>query len=254
MMIGMGFYTHKDYAALQDKVVTDGVTRPSYEQRVKENGWMRNMDSKDGAWSTMAIFYNYRNDAGSEDYGFYNWKDPATFKQTKFGTTTYTSMDGVAGNGSTGRYESGWRPSTSTHYQLSNASICYDLLTNAAGVHLGANSLPSLNYNYVNGLTQITRINQDSATTLGPNNPGVGHWIMNKTTANADDLYKNGVLDRTTAVTQEATRGTSTVFTFCRNEGGTPNNYSACKIGYQCWGDAIPDPAKFHASLAIFKL
>lgn len=253
MIVGMGQYTHKDYAALQDKAVADGVTRPSYEQRVKENAWMRNMDSKDGAWTGRGAFWNFRNDSGAEDYGLYNWKDPATFKLIKTGTLTYTSMDGMKGDGTTGYYNTSYTPFNSSVWGLGNCSIAYDLLTNASGIHIGSNAV-AVNYNTINGLTQVTRLNQDSSANVVPANPGVGRWIMNKTTSLLNDFYKNGSLDASRVVPEEAVKSNRAFAIFCRNNTGTFELFSAVKIGYVTFGAGILNPASFDASLVNFKL
>lgn len=253
MIIGMGQYMHKDYARLQDQAVTDGVTRPSYEQRVKENAWMRNMDSKDGAWATTSRHYNFRSDA-VEDYGYYNWKDPTTDKIVKSGTVTWTSMDGSQGNGSSGRYNTSFQANDGGGWALSNCSIRYDLLTTASGVHLGSNQAVGSGYNLISGVAQVTRLNStNSATALTPANPGAGHWVMQKPSALVDDAYKNGSLDATTATTQEGSLASSAMQIFCRLNSGSPSDYSACKIGYVAFGAAIADNAAYNNSLTIFK-
>lgn len=253
MIIGMGQYVHKDYAALQDKVVTDGVSRPSYEQRVKENAWMRNLDSYAGAWTTRNVFYNFRHDGG-QDYGYYNWRNPAAHKLGKSGTVTHTSMLGDKGDGSTGVYDTSWNPSTNggSGWGISNVGISYDLITNASGVHFGSNTTGT-NYNYVNGTTQVTRINQSSSGNPTPTSPGIGHFTCNKTTALLNDFYKNGSSNGSIAATELGSLSSANMLIFARRDSGTATNFSACEIGYLSWGGPVPDPAKLHTSLVQFK-
>lgn len=250
MIIGMGQYMHKDYAALQDKVVTDGVTRPSYEHRVKENAWMRNMDSKDQAWATRDIFYNFRNDAG-EAYSLYNWKNPSANKLTKTGTVTWTSMDGSQGNGTNGRYStSPWTPDAGPNQAGGNIGLTYDLIS-GSGYCCGVNRSGIDYYHGSSGSSKLGETNVSTGVVF--TNPGAGHWIANKNSANTDQAYKDGVSDAGPVTVADQARPPLAMLLFCRNNNGTAQDFASTKLGYLSSGARIPYPSLFHQSLQFFK-
>lgn len=253
----MGVYTHKDYAALQDKVVTDGVARPSYERRVNENALIRNLDSYAGQWTNRSVFWNFRNDAATQAYSQYNWRNPLVYKLSYTNSPSWDGL-GFTGNGSNQALNTGWAPNLSgaAGFNLSTtvgASFTYDLLTNASGIHFGANGVSTF-WNQINGLTMTVRINQNSGLNVGPLNPGAGHWIINKTAAASQEYYKNGVLDDSDSSNETSSLNGNAIYIFCRNDNGTAATFSACKIGSLSFGAAVTDTAKFYACIVQFKL
>jgi hypothetical protein len=253
MIIGMGQKMHVSYATLLDKVGVDGVAKPSYYQRVKENAWIRNMDTKDGQWDIMDVFYNFRNDSGGEAYGLYNWKDPYNYKLTKTGTVTYTSMDGCNGNGTTGRYSTApWSPNTGPNAAHGNMSFSLDRLSVGGGGQLAACNRSGQDYvSFSGAIAKIAETNGSAGITA--TSGGTGHWICQKNSINSNSLYKDGALDAGPTACTDESRPTTTLTIFARNNNGTVTDFCSNKIGYFQFGQRITNPAAFHASLQIFK-
>lgn len=256
---GNGRYAHPAYIAVLDRATSDGFTKPSHLQRLKHCALIRNLDSKDDVWRHKEVYYNFIND-GSEEFGYYNWVDPNDGNNvaTKGGTTTWTSNNGVAGNGSTGVYTTNYFLGEEGKYTQNDASMTLDIITvstsGANTYYFGVNDATSDSYTFINQ-GNGTRLNAPAATTVTPSSPGAGFWTVIRDNSADIDFYKNGSSTNLAVAQTSDVPSTNNVSILARYNGVSNIDHTNGRIGQLSFGRSMSSTeiAAEYASWNIFK-
>ena len=164
-----------------------------------------------GIWALLDIYYVMA--AHDEQASRLNWKNPAAFTLEANGVITFTADRGWQGDGSSGYLDTGWIPSVNgVNYQLNSASFGGYSRTDIAedsqimGVskttttQAASQLLPRRPANVF-----LSRINQlVLGGTGGASANSLGLFVARRSASNSHQLYKNGVLQSTSADTPTA--------------------------------------------------
>lgn len=121
-----------------------------------------------------------------------NWMLPGTFNLTVEGTPTFTADQGYTGNGTDGRLNTGWNPSTNgVNFQLNSAHMgLWVRTTSAAGedrCDMGVSNFRMDTWRAAN--TLLTRANH--ATSIQVSNNTAGYFCTNRSASDAIQIRKN---------------------------------------------------------------
>lgn len=230
----MGQKAHPDYLRVLVQARADGVATPSYRQIIKHNCMVRRMDTYAGAWDHWDCVYLFQQNA-SEAFGYYNWKDPSTYKITKSGTVTWTSDVGSAGNASSGVYATGYVGGGSTKFQQNNCSITASISGATVGsqIYLGKGT-STTSLTRVNG-SRGCRLNCNSSATVVSSTGSFASFQRNN--SSTVDSYANGVLEGS-GVSQTSSAISAFPFSiFAYNGDGTNQFFTNGTIKFVAFGE-----------------
>lgn len=224
---------HKDYLAVLSEATAQGDTAPDYSQKWKQNRLLRDLVDA-SIWTALDLFYVLAHN-GTESYGFLNWKAPTTFRATKVGTTTFTTNDGVKGNGSTGRYSLNYAPGTNgVNWTQNNAGFFVQVKESTGATDFVCGSGDAAN---AKGNIFRPRSTTDSASHILNNdtvqNPssitdGSGLWLVSRVSSTRFDIFRNGTsqVSYTTGVNTTG-RTTFNIQLFCANINGGVSGFTS---------------------------
>lgn len=231
---------HKDYLAILSEAIVQGDTAPDYSQKLKQNRLVRDLVDAN-IWSSLDILYILAHN-GTESFSYLNWKAPTTFRATKSGTTTFTTNDGVKGNGSTGRYSLNYAPGTNgVNWTQNNAGFfvqCKET-TGATDFVCGSGNAASAMGNSFRPRSTTDsashQLNNDTPQNPASITDGSGLWHVSRVSSSRFDIFRNGVsqISYTTSVT---TTGLTTfnIQLFCSNINGSISGFSSKTL--RCYG------------------
>lgn len=234
----------REYKLVLDHAVFVGYALPSYDVMFKQNSLYRGWINV-GIWQESDVIWLLANDSGDENFGRIMIKNPGTNTLAKTGTLTYTSKDGVKGDGSTGYYDTGWQPNGATKYLSTNGGYFVDVKESAQEATraiFGAQVSGSLDTtNFVSRTATDTinyRISQDSTRVITGQTDGSGFFQGMRTASNAIAMYRNGSsIDSFT--TASSNRANAAVYIFAANTSATASAFSAKTVRVLALGSSM---------------
>jgi hypothetical protein len=159
-----------DYQAVLNKANALGYTLPPYTQQIKQNNLVLALKAG-GIWNKLDVFYVFAYDSSSGvDFGRINWKNPNSYLATLINPLTFTSNQGLQGDGLTAYIDTTFNPTIGTNnYQATNASRYVYLYSATVGQTGQLDGNDTVNNNNIqrSGSTGNNRINQGT-TTISP--------------------------------------------------------------------------------------
>lgn len=186
-----------------------------------------------GIWAKLDLFYVLAAHTNTNDEAFTNWVDPGT-KDLLFSTTNhpvFAALEGFTADGTTDSYlASGWRPAIdAANYTLNDASYGVYSRSNIdeVGFECGTNSTNKIQFKLRDSNLLYSNINESAVSSVA-NTDSRGMYIISRTGANLNDIYKNKSLISSPDTTVTALPGGS--FFICgTGQVPPPFDYSSTK-------------------------
>jgi hypothetical protein len=124
------FVPDADYAAILNYATTQGYTKPSAAQQIKQNQLVIDLKTA-GVWSKLDTFAVFATD-GNSDFALIDWIRLSQY--TAVNSPTFTTNVGFAGNGTSSYINSNYNALTSAVNVTVNNASRYFYLQNAIGV------------------------------------------------------------------------------------------------------------------------
>lgn len=233
MLIESSLPLQAEYQAVLNKAISLGYTLPSIAQQEKDNKKVFYF-KQEGIWSNLELFYNFKTEAGLENFTKLNWINPNTFALTSTNYPTLTANVGYTSNGLS-HLNTNWISATHAVKCLpTNASVFFGLGNTPAGQYFGCRNTSANNFGASSGAFQLY-----GSSSPGDSNPGsgvVGHNYHTKTGL-VHKRYENGIFVST--FTYPNSRGTQTVpmVLMAWNLGGTIAQSMASGGILEYWGN-----------------
>jgi len=216
-----------DYQAVLDYATLQGYSLPTSEQQALQNQLM--IDLKAAATNGLASYHVvniWANNTGNNNFGTIQWQDQIT-QSTLNNSPTYTSNEGIRGDGVAAFYDTLFAPSTGNQndimfglWYMNNRVDTTEGMTNGVRFHLRprttGNELRTVGINSSTGVT---------TSTGGSITSSVGFSVAARDTSTVIELYKNGTLIGSGSDTS-ITPTSLTICGLCRRTGagGTANH------------------------------
>lgn len=172
------YVENPNYLAYLSKISAEGFTAPSTLQQYLGNRLIEEIDSE-GVLLDAAFIWAQD---GSKDAARVNIYNPSTLG-TFNGTITFTSNEGMLGDGSTGYFDTGINPSTASgNYTQNDASLGVWVFTaNAGSPTLAGWSIADSSLLMTNSDSGVQRLNTDTDAYTGtPTFAGTGLKLLNR--------------------------------------------------------------------------
>lgn len=222
----------REYKSVLDYAVSQAWVIPSYDVMFKQNSLYRGWINV-GIWQECDVIWNLTHDSGDENFGLIMLKNPGTNTLVKTGTLTYTSKDGVKGDGSTGYYNTGWQPNSGVKFISTNCGYFVDVKESAQEATraiLGCQDSGALNTVNLVSRTATDTINyrmcQDSTQVISSQTDGSGLFQASRTANNAYSMYRNGSSIHSGTIASSG-RALTTLNIFATSTAGTASAFSA---------------------------
>jgi len=197
-------------------------------------------------WSTQHdLFYVIAN--GDSPNCLLNWMNPATFTLTPVHSPLFTPWEGITGDGDgsgagNDYLDTGWDPITDRVNFQANGSYGVYVRNNTQddGYTVGVESSAGSRLLFRPRTTADTAsafINASGSMAYG-NTAGAGMWIINRTAANATELWQNKI-SRDTDTDAYAAMSTRDVKLLAWDDEGVLKNYSLSQISVFFIGAAL---------------
>lgn len=250
----------KDYLAVVSASNTAGHTNPDYTQLKKQNRVVLRMH-KNSIWTDFDVMWVFAQN-GSEEFGRFNWKAPASFKLTNNNSVTWTSNTGVKSNGTTSYYETGWAPGTNgVQYQRNSAGFTIGIIDDIKedGICFGVDGTTAntsrLVFNPENSSDQTHwAINNISLLDVAIATSN-GIWQGYREVSTAVDLYRNQTSDIARAATsQSRTTRTLTICAFKSAPSDVVTNFCTRNISFLLIGNSLGGDVSLVKQNAIYDI
>lgn len=171
-----------DYVAILNYATTQGYTKPSAAQQIKQNKLLVDLKAA-GIWSKLDTFGVFATD-GNSDFALIDWK--RLIQYTAVNSPTFTTNGGFAGNGTSSYIDTNFNPSTQgINYTLDNAGRYFWADNRSGTTPFDGCSIASTNRT-INSSSPAQQVNQGTASLSG----GITNWAtdgfksLNRTTSN----------------------------------------------------------------------
>ena len=225
--VELGSAFDADYQAVLDYATLQGYSLPTSEQQALQNQLM--IDLKAAATNGLSSYHVvniWANNTGNNNFGTIQWQDQST-QSTLNNSPTYTSNEGIRGDGVAAFYDTLFAPSTGNQndvmfglWYMNNRVDTTEGMTNGVRFHLRprttGNELRTVGINSSTGVT---------TSTGGSITSSVGFSVAARDTSTVIELYKNGTLIGSGSDTS-ITPTSLTICGLCRRTGagGTANH------------------------------
>lgn len=174
-----------DYVAILNYATTQGYTKPSAAQQIKQNKLL--VDLKDaGIWSKLDTFSVFATD-GNSDFALIDWKRLTQY--TAVNSPTFTTNGGFTGNGTSSYIDTNFNPSIGTNnYTLNDANRSMYMDVRSGTTPMDGISIASRNRTIFSS-SPAQQINQGTAS----NTSGFTDWVN-------DGLHMLNRIDNTNVV------------------------------------------------------
>lgn len=225
-------------------------TQPSRTRKIVIDDLIKGMKN--------ASYFNLHNclwgiAAHTEQAGYLNWIENDN-NMTAVNAGTFTTDQGITGNGTTQYWTTGFIPSTDggSKYSQSDAFVCVYIRTNqaetahaigagGAAVLHGVSIAPRLV-----GDTSIIRLNNATLGYTASITDARGFWMILRTAAGQFTYYKNGVLVDTEVVASTGLTNRE-FYISAFNNNGTAGSFHTGQVAYAAVGKADSiDPATYY--------
>jgi hypothetical protein len=138
-------YTYGDYAAYKMRndggagglfcsqysaVYSSFTTKPSESVAAAQNTMVKALVDA-GTWDKMDVFYLFAQESNGGGEALVNWINPGTYNATAVNSPTFTSLEGIAGNGTTSYINTNFQPSLGAKLSQNSTSFSIYSRTNA---------------------------------------------------------------------------------------------------------------------------
>ena len=182
------------------QAVYDAMTTPPSTDIAKAQDTMVKALIDGGVWDKLDFFCLFAQESNDGSEALVNWIRPGTFDATLSGAPTFTSLEGLTGDGS-GYVDHNWNPSSDAlNYALDDACFFCYCRTNKdeAKYDLGSWDSPNFAAAFLRSSGQTLAYVNSSNAAFVPS--GVtdsrGFYIFQRAAAGSQQIYKNGTLIR----------------------------------------------------------
>lgn len=194
------------------------------------DGWKAAFDNliggfnTDGIWAKTDVLLILRNH--TEQAALLNAKTASALASS---TATFTAKGGIAGNGSSTRVDTGWAPSSGSHYTLNDAGFIFGIdagadATDFTGNGCATSGQEALLYPWWSGSVAVATINSGSGWSPSNGSTRYGLQYVGRSSSTSSRFGKNGAAPGTTS-TSSGSRPTHNFYLGAINNGGTPGNW-----------------------------
>lgn len=203
-----------DYVAILNYATTQGYTKPSAAQQIKQNKLLVDLKAA-GIWSKLDTFAVFATD-GSSDFALIDWKRKIQY--TAFNSPTFTSNGGFIGNGTSSYIDTNFNPSTSgVNYTLNNAGRYFYLKTISTlgtfyeGLSASANGNGMSSSNLASNTHRINQSTNNLNSTVNSFN-NIGFKSIHRNSSTNVELFQNTTQFSRTATSTSIANSNQTIF------------------------------------------
>jgi hypothetical protein len=212
-------------------------TAPTLSRAIIINDFIRNLKSS-GIWPLLDVLYVTA--AATSQAALLNWKAPAgSFNALAVNAPTFVADRGYTGNGTSGRLNTQWTPSTNgVNFTQNSASAWVYCLTNVseAAADIGGTTSSFCRVISRNGANMGVSINDGTASTAALGTAtSVGFSGVSRAASGTLKAWKNGV-QQGADISVNSVSVNGDVQWIC---GGDSTDFSTKQIGCATWGGAL---------------
>lgn len=191
-----------DYVAILNYATTQGYTKPSAAQQIKQNKLLVDLKTA-GIWSKLDTFAVFATD-GNSDFALIDWKRLTQY--TAVNSPTFTTNEGFLGNGTSSYINTNFNPATSgVNYTLNNASRFAWIFTAVVNRIIDGITSGSQN-DMVIGNSTAHRINSGTtALSVSADLSGTGFKSIHRTSSTNVSVFNNTTQTNGTATSTSIT-------------------------------------------------
>lgn len=192
MNVGLASILLTGYCPEAQSVFNAMTTSPNGTRKKAIDTLIRTLKSI-GVWDNCDAIYVLA--AADSQAAYLNWKVPTQTALNPVNAPTFTADLGSTGNGTNASLDGPVNVTTYTKFVQNNVHLSVYNLTNTsvAGYTIGTQTTQQLGIRPRDGGNVFASlVNSGSSTTIA-NSVGVGHFMTNRTGANLNSMYKNGL-------------------------------------------------------------